>query len=699
MTLPSLLPAPTHRYDDQPEAAGKATSQRSQRTSPVSSRRGPPPYGCQEGWLPQLLEDFGAGGAFPEIRTAQYPLDMGQRKTKSNALAIQVDPEGRMKYKAIARQRQVKDKVICSTYAGLVPKEVTKAEDTDLQRPDEEAIKEITEKTRAALEKSVWQKVATSRPLGAADKLAPAQYIRYSPTQQGAAFNSGATRRVIRMAEMQTDPMEPPRFKTNKKIPRGPPSPPAPVMCSPSRQMTGREQREWKIPPCISNWKNAKGYTIPLDKRLAADARGLQTVHISEKFARLTQALSMADRKAREAVEMRAQVERKMAHKAKERREEKLREMAQKARERRAGTKTHVEKEEGEAHERQEIRHDRREERQRARNLPTAALEKRPKGQRRETRDVTEVIALSMANPRTSSEVQDDHRLFDRSQGVDSGFAGGQDEMYNVYDRAWRGGQGVAQIIYRPSQNLDKDVCADDLEARIKTNRFLPHQEVSASDRRQRGREGPVQFEEDPIGLDNFLEEAKQHGASKRPSESSRPREREHESKRRRKEETHISSKSNLWAAMALSTFLGGQAGASTSKLSAPMDHFEKQHNTHAADFFPTRRFLLQTEGEEAEKDQFSLRKTLLVWTTFWKKPNSTGPLRDPQRAAAPGNVSTKARGGGRKRRTSLPSQRTISQKPEDANPRGAEFVKAQDENPVRVPDSSASLYHGRKGH
>jgi hypothetical protein len=43
-------------------------------------------------------------------------------------------------------------------------------------------------------------------------------------------------------------------------------------------------------------------------------------------------------------VEMRAQVERKMAQKEKEKHEEKLREMAQKARERRAGIKTHVEK-------------------------------------------------------------------------------------------------------------------------------------------------------------------------------------------------------------------------------------------------------------------------------------------------------------------------------------------------------------------
>jgi hypothetical protein len=40
--------------------------------------------------------------------------------------------------------------------------------------------------------------------------------------------------------------------------------------------VTAEDQANWKIPPCISNWKNAKGYTIPLDKRLAADGRGLQ---------------------------------------------------------------------------------------------------------------------------------------------------------------------------------------------------------------------------------------------------------------------------------------------------------------------------------------------------------------------------------------------------------------------------------------
>ncbi|PKU35810.1 snw domain-containing protein 1 [Limosa lapponica baueri] len=478
----SFLPAPTQLSQDQLELEERARAQRSRQTALVSSRREPPPYGYRKGWIPRVLEDFGDGGAFPEIHVAQYPLDMGRKKKMSNALAVQVDAEGKIKYDAIARQGQSKDK----------------------------------------------------------GSLCDSVYVieRYTPSQQGVAFNSGAKQRVIRMVEMQKDPMEPPRFKINKKIPRGPPSPPAPVMHSPSRKMTVKEQQEWKIPPCISNWKNAKGYTIPLDKRLAADGRGLQTVHINENFAKLAEALYIADRKAREAVEMRAQVERKMAQKEKEKHEEKLREMAQKARERRAGIKTHVEKEDGEARERDEIRHDRRKERQHDRNLSRAAPDKRSKLQRNENRDISEVIALGVPNPRPSNELQYDQRLFNQSKGMDSGFAGGEDEIYNVYDQPWRSGKDMAQNIYRPSKNVDKDMYGDDLEARIKTNRFVPDKEFSNSDRntRGRGRDGPVQFEEDPFGLDKFLEEAKQHGGSKRPSDSSRPKEHEHESKKRRKD-------------------------------------------------------------------------------------------------------------------------------------------------------------------
>ena len=44
------------------------------------------------------------------------------------------------------------------------------------------------------------------------------QYIRYTPNQQGSS-NVGETK-IIRIAEAQVDPLEPPRFK-HKKVPRG----------------------------------------------------------------------------------------------------------------------------------------------------------------------------------------------------------------------------------------------------------------------------------------------------------------------------------------------------------------------------------------------------------------------------------------------------------------------------------------------
>lgn len=57
------------------------------------------------------LQDFGDGGAFPEVPVAQFPLGMGQKKSTSNALAVQLDSSGKIKYDAIARYGHGKDKV------------------------------------------------------------------------------------------------------------------------------------------------------------------------------------------------------------------------------------------------------------------------------------------------------------------------------------------------------------------------------------------------------------------------------------------------------------------------------------------------------------------------------------------------------------------------------------------------------------
>ena len=111
---------------------------------------------------------------------------------------------------------------------------------------------------------------------------------------------------------------------------------------------------------------------------MAADGRGLQQVHINENFAKLAEALYIADRKAREAVEMRAQLEKKLAQKEKEKKEDHLRQLAAEAREKRAGISRQAAAEkDDDAKERDDIRRQRHQERQRERNIARAAPDKR----------------------------------------------------------------------------------------------------------------------------------------------------------------------------------------------------------------------------------------------------------------------------------------------------------------------------------
>lgn len=57
-------------------------------------------------------------------------------------------------------------------------------------------------------------------------------------------------------------------------------------------------------------------------------------------------------------------------------------------------------------------------------------------------------------------------------QGMDSGFAGGEDETYNVYDQPFRGGRDMASHIYRAPKNTEKDAYADDLDSLMQNKYF-----------------------------------------------------------------------------------------------------------------------------------------------------------------------------------------------------------------------------------
>ncbi|KAF9586766.1 mRNA splicing protein [Lunasporangiospora selenospora] len=539
-SLSGLLPAPVHQRpgrDDYDRQYNDSVSE-----GPAARI---PPYGKRSGWKPKKPEDFGDGGAFPEIHIAQYPLDMGRKKKTAakagSTIALQVDAEGNVAYDAIAKRGHNSKTNVQSQFKDLVPlNERADVGEVSLSRPSEQEVQETADRTRTALEKISKSKISAAQPKNVVSNNKPGapSYIRYTPANQSASAE-GVQQRVIKMVEMPVDPMEPPRHQ-HKKVPRGPPSPPPPVLHSPPRKVTAQEQASWVIPPCISNWKNAKGYTIPLDKRLAADGRGLQEVQINNNFAKLSEALALASRHSQEEVRQRALMQQRVAQKEKEAKEQSLRALAQRARDERAGIvssgggagdedrKTRVESgsESGSdnesddeatqraARERDSLRKERQQERDRDMRMSKMGAEQKAKVMARtEGRDISEKIALGLAKPTMSKDSMYDSRLFNQSQGLGSGFK--DDDAYAVYDKPML--THTSSSIYRPKRTGGDDDGVgneDDINRALASDRFgdaglgsgSSSRGFRGAEGRSMQRDGPVAFEkeDDIFGLDKF---------------------------------------------------------------------------------------------------------------------------------------------------------------------------------------------------
>ncbi|KAL9125261.1 MAG: hypothetical protein Q9217_005509 [Psora testacea] len=498
----------------------------------VTRRTGAPPYGNRAGWRPRTSEDYQDGGAFPEILIAQYPLNMGKGSSTSNALAVQVDGEGRIDYTAIARQGHSENRHISASFKDLIPLRQRKEVDgISLDRPSEEEVAATTEKTRNALAKLVSGAVQSQKPsqLKHVTGRRDPTYVRYTPAQAQMG-NAGSRKndRIMKIVERPRDPFEPPAHRI-KKIPRGPPSPPPPILHSPPRKLTAEDQEAWKIPPPVSNWKNPKGYTVPLDKRLAADGRGLQDVTINDKFAQFAEALFTADRHAREEVKQRAQMQQKLAEKQKEQKEEQLRVLAQKAREerttigrsrpRRGSYTSESSSDNDEAtRERERVRQERRQENERQLRQSRMGTERRIQMIAREqNRDISEKVALGLAKPTQAADTMYDSRLFNHTSGFDTGFNEDQ-----AYDKSLFAAQDAINSIYRPHTNVDDEDLENAGDAELnsiqKANRFDVLGKAAQGFKgaaEAEAREGPVQFEKDqadPFGIDEMIKETVRAG-------------------------------------------------------------------------------------------------------------------------------------------------------------------------------------------
>lgn len=342
----------------------------------------------------------------------------------------------------------------------------------DLTRPSKEQQEVLTQRLHTQLESMMTGKASMVRTGGDIKPAGETSFVRFT--------SSAGTQRIVHMHEAPLDPLEPVRFK-HRRVPRGPMDDAVPIQRSPPRKLTAKDQELWKIPPCISNWKNNKGYTIPLEMRLSADGRHLQDRTVSEKFPKLAEALYAAERKAREEIDIKASIEKQLAVKEALRKEEEMRIIAAQARLERL--KLIKEDQDGgsSGEDSAEGRNDLRYKANREVERDYRMRHRKQKTDSLAQRDISEKVALGQTVP-TASESMFDQRLFNQTQGMDAGYA--SEEDYNIYD---------------------KPLFQDRSQASIYRNVRDPEQEPE-------GRSRPVEFEqvqEDEFGLGSLAKKAR----------------------------------------------------------------------------------------------------------------------------------------------------------------------------------------------
>jgi SNW domain-containing protein 1 len=503
-----------------------------------------------------LSSGSGAGaGAIVAATTASAP------SAFRAIVNVEVDASGQVSYDAIVKGGTNADKIVYTKLSDALPSDRVE-DDVALPTAEEEAAEAA--RTQAALQAVLTSKTALDKPSGTALMNAATsqnmeektQFLKYTANPMAPGYNPAAAQRIIQMVPAQVDPMMPPKHR-HVKAPRGPAEDPVPVLHAPasgsgSKKLSKEEQQAWQVPACISNWKNTRGYTIPLDKRLAADGRGLHdasgTINTAN-FAALSESLYLAEQQARHEVRVRALTQKKLLLQEKEAREQELRELAQQARNERGGggaapTSLHKnnkssnsgdegatrggggalesietvpssdddnddgsdldnEEEKAAARQREKLRLERKRERElELRNEQNIEFKKRQRLE--EERDVSERIALGQHSTgdggNDAAAAGMDSRLYNTSSGMDSGF--GADDEYNAYSKPLFHQQdaGASASIYRPTRGgeMDADDQYDSLKQQGITSKFQPHKGFGGAEGGMGtagSRTAPVQFE------------------------------------------------------------------------------------------------------------------------------------------------------------------------------------------------------------
>ena len=207
---------------------------------------------------------------------------------------------------------------------------LTEPPSTSLQKPSAEKTFQTTLETKAALENICSRRIKYSQTIKSTNPLFSnvknSKYINYK------SKNSNNSK-IIEITNRPIDPLSSNHY-TFQKIPHSNTDPSifVPVMHSPQRKITYEDQRDWKVPPCVSISKNPKGLVIPLDIRLANDGRNLKEFQVNKNFSKFADVLFLAEKRARAEIEERNRIAESIQIKVELKKEEELREAAKQAR-------------------------------------------------------------------------------------------------------------------------------------------------------------------------------------------------------------------------------------------------------------------------------------------------------------------------------------------------------------------------------
>jgi hypothetical protein len=233
MSLSSLLPPPRHYVD-----AGASSI-----SGPVAAAPSPSSSALV------LASSGGSAGAASSLH-----IQPARTSASTAVVPLTADANGQLQFDAIVKRGHASHVVVHSGYQAMQAKNESKL---DLAKPSTEEEARLAEETKKALGMIVEKKIATAMPTHVAKHSKEAVFIKYTPSEQNAAFNSGASQRIIRLQEMPVDPLQPPKFKVSK-LPPAAPDAPVPVMHSPQRKITVEDQAAWQIPPCIRSVASAQ---------------------------------------------------------------------------------------------------------------------------------------------------------------------------------------------------------------------------------------------------------------------------------------------------------------------------------------------------------------------------------------------------------------------------------------------------------